>query len=129
MMFPVLKHFSSGEFNHPELMLVPFLYWLDLVRDRAKVAMVITDDARLAGDVPSGGSATSLHYRGRAVDVRSRNWSSSDKWRVAEAVMFYSNQAPGKIELELVYDADGDKHWHIGVDELAKSHQLLESDD
>lgn len=131
MAFPTLRWFKRNEFKNPDLMNTAFLLWLDLVRDRSGVSFVITDDARLPGDAPSGASATSLHYRGRAVDVRSRNWTAAQKWRVMEAMAFYSNQAPGKVEWEPVFNADetGDKHWHIGVDEKATAHQLIEADD
>lgn len=129
MAFPATRYFAPSEFKHPERMNPAFVLWLDNVRARARVAMVITDDARDPGELPSGASKTSLHFRGCAVDVRSRNWSAYDKWRVVEAIVFYADSAPGKIELELVYDQDGDKHWHIGVDETALTHQLIEADD
>lgn len=130
MTFPVTRWFKKEEFRRPEMMNVAFILWLDLVRDRSKVPMVITDDGRLPGDVPSGASLTSLHFEGRAVDIRSRNWSYEQKWALVEAIVFYANQAPGKIELELVYDEQGDKHWHIGVSARAGAqHKLLEKDD
>jgi len=103
---------------------VAFLLWLDLVRDRAKVPFVITSSWR---DNPY-----SLHGRGCAVDLHSRIWSAVQKWRVAEAVVFYASQAPGKVELELVYNVEpgADCHWHIGVDDgPGKEHELVEMDE
>ena len=130
MGFPVTRWFKHDEFKRPEMMNVAFILWLDLVRDRSKVPMVITDDGRLPGDVPSGASLTSLHFEGRAVDIRSRGWTPEQKWALVEAIMFYANQAPGKVELELVFDRDGDKHWHIGVSARAgATHQIIEADD
>ena len=130
MGFPVTRWFASTEFKRPEMMLPAFILWLDLVRDRSGVPMVVTDDGRLPGDVPSGASLTSLHFEGRAVDIRSRSWTPEQKWALIEAIMFYATQAPGKIELELVYDEQGDKHWHIGVSARAGAqHKLLEKDD
>ena len=73
MTFPALKYFAATEFKHPELMDPDFLWWLDSVRHRSGVPMVITNDARLAGEAPPGSvGEASFHRRGRAVDFRSR---------------------------------------------------------
>lgn len=131
MAFPITRWFKPSEFKHPELMDSEFILWLDLIRDRSNVSMFITDDARLPGDRPSGSSKTSLHFRGRAVDIRSKNWTAEEKWRLSDMIHLYAAWAPGKVEFELVYDAKtgGDKHWHIGVDDKALQHQFIESDD
>ena len=128
MSFPSdLRHFEKTEFHFPDDMNVSFLRWLDRVREESGVPMVLTDDFRLTAGMPEGGSPTSLHYRGRAVDIRSRDWSVTQKWDLMQAVMALADEAPGKVELEQVYSA-GDKHWHIGVDERAVNHELLERD-
>src|SRR3990167_3192440 len=84
MPFPAdLKHFRASEFKHPELMSVPFLRWLDRVRERAGAPFVVTNDARVAGATEPLGSAgsKSLHRRGRAVDLHSRVWTATQKGR------------------------------------------------
>ena len=105
-----------------------FLRWLDRVREEAGVPMVITDDARPAGVMPEGASKTSLHFRGRAVDVRSRDWNELQKWDLAAAIFTLADDAPGKVELELVHSSS-DAHWHIGVNDQAINHHLIESDE
>lgn len=128
MSFPAdLKHFAREEFTYPDAMDVGFLRWLDRVRERARVPMVITDDARRPGIMPEGASTSSLHFRGRAVDLRSRDWTAIQKWNVLAAVVLLAPDAPGKVELEVVYSA-ADKHWHLGVDDLARDHELIEAD-
>lgn len=128
-MFPSdLRHFSAGEFKFPEMMDVSFLRWLDRVREEAGIPMVITDDGRPAGVMPEGASKTSLHFRGRAVDIRSRNWNDIEKWDLAAAVFALAAEAPGKVEFELVHSPT-DQHWHIGVDDKAQNPQLIESDE
>jgi len=129
MPFPTdLRHFQASEFKFPDAMDTAFLRWLDRVREEAGVPMVITDDARPAGVMPEGASKTSLHFRGRAVDVRSRDWSATQKWDLAAAIFTLAEEAPGKVEFEQVYSAT-DRHWHIGVDDKAQNPQLIESDE
>jgi len=117
-------------FHRPEMMSEPFVRWLDTVMQRAGVDPVITDDGRLDTDQNPTGSAGkhSLHRRGRAVDLRSRIWTDTIKWRLVTAVVELADQAPGFVELELVY-SPSDRHWHIGVDETATAHRLLEADE
>jgi hypothetical protein len=107
---------------------VAFLRWLDRIRERAGVPMVITDDARPPGVMPEGASKTSLHFRGRAVDLRSRDWTAPQKWQIAAAIVFLAADAPGKVEFEQVYSST-DRHWHLGVDERGVNHHLIESDE
>lgn len=127
-MFPSdLRHFTAAEFKFPEMMDVSFLRWLDRVREEAGIPMEITDDGRPAGVMPEGASKTSLHFRGRAVDVRSRDWSATQKWDLAAAIFALAEEAPGRVELEQVYSPT-DKHWHIGVDDKATNPQLIERD-
>ena len=123
-----LDYFALTEFRHPELMYEPFVRWLDKVRGVAAVAFVITDDARAEGDPNPTGSAGkhSLHRRGRAVDLRSRNWTASEKWRVVAAIFDLADLAPGKVELEPVYSAT-DEHLHVGADETATEHRFLQA--
>ena len=124
---PDLRHFQRAEFHHPDEMDVAFLRWLDRVREESGVLMTITDDFRPADTMPEGASTTSLHFRGRAVDIRSRDWSVTEKWDLMRAVMTLADEAPGKVELEQVYSPT-DKHWHIGVNDRGVNHHLLERD-
>ena len=129
MSFPTdLRHFGPDEFKFPDRMDVGFLRWLDRVREESGIPMTITDDARPPGVMPEGASKTSLHFRGRAVDVRSRDWTATQKWDVAAAIFALAGEAPGKVEFEQVYSPT-DKHWHIGVDDKANNPQLIESDE
>lgn len=133
MSFPTdLKHFKATEFKHPEKMNVQFLRWLDRVRETAGVPMALTDDGRIDGNPEPSGSAggRSLHHRGRAVDFNSRGLGAGQKWKIVNAIVMLSFDAPGKVEFELVYKEDGDHHWHLGVDDTpGKSHEFIEADD
>ena len=129
-MFPTdLTHFERGEFKYPDLMDVSFLRWLDLVREKAGVTFEITGDAREPGEMPSGASRTSLHFRGRAVDIRSRNWTAPQYFQVVAAVAALADAAPGHVELELVHGPT-DQHCHLGVDDHPQAqHELLLAED
>lgn len=125
MSFPTdLKHFAQAEFTHPEVMDVAFLRWLDRVREHAGVRFVITSDGRPGDD--------GLHGRGMAVDLDSRVWDATQKWRVTTALVLLAGEAPGAVEFEPVYNADRtkDRHWHIAVDPRpGKTHEFVEADD
>ena len=130
MSFPVdLVHFRAEEFRFPDLMDASFLRWLDRVRQRAGVPFQITNDARLPNTMPTGASKTSLHKRGRAVDLRSSAWTSAEKWKIISAIVFLAADAPGHVELETVF-SEADHHWHVGVDEHPNAtHEFIESDE
>lgn len=130
-MFPALRFFKESEFRHPEVMNVEFLKWLDAWRAMAGVAFVVTDDGRVEGEQNPSGSAGkhSLHMRGLAVDIRSRNWTPAEKWLVARALILVTPTAPHCVQFEMVYDKDGDQHWHVGVNPSAVVNVLLEADD
>lgn len=124
-----LKHFKPSEFKHPELMDVAFVRWLDRVRERADVPFHITSDGRTASETPSGASPTSLHHRGRAVDLDSSRWNATQKWRIVVAIVYLAGDAPGKVEFEPVFSPT-DKHWHLAVDDRdGKTHEFVEADD
>lgn len=108
---------------------VAFLRWLDRVRAVSGVSMVVTNDARPAGEMPTGAAAKSLHKRGRAVDLRSKGWTSAQKWQFVQAIIGLKDAAPGKVELELVHSGT-DQHWHLGVDDSpSANHELIEADE
>jgi murein endopeptidase len=124
-----LTHFTIAEFQHPNLMNTAFVRWLDRVRERSGVPMVITDDARLPGENPTGGAgAQSLHQLGLAVDIRSRDWTTRQKWALVAALVVMESEAPHPIELEMVFSAT-DRHWHIGCNPQALSSTLIEADE
>lgn len=127
MSFPQLVHFQAREFAFPDLMDTAFLRWLDRVRERATVSMTITNDARPLGEMPTGASAKSLHKRGRAVDIRSKDWTAAQYWKVMAAIVLLAPDAPGYVECELV-DGPDDKHLHLGVDDRASNHELILAD-
>lgn len=126
-----LKYFEVSEFKHPELMNVPFLRWLDRVRGLAGVPFALNDDARVPSATEPVGSAgsKSLHRRGRAVDIRSRDWTAAQKWKVSAAIHALADEAPGKVEFEPVFSPT-DRHWHLGVDDRPEQvHEFVESDE
>jgi hypothetical protein len=108
-----LRWFRWYEFREPLGIYWPLLQWLDEVRDRAGVMMTVTSDARTT--VPVGGSLTSLHLAGRAVDFR---WhpSAELRARIVEAVVTTPRpEGEGGYELGLEPGAPGGPHWHIGL--------------
>ena len=125
-----LQILEPSDFHRPELMEELFVRWLDAVCARAGIDPIITDDGRRPEDPNPTGSAGkhSLHRRGRAVDLRSRLWTDTAKWRLVAAVVTLADQAPGFVELELVFSPT-DVHWHVGCDETATAHRLLEADE
>lgn len=111
-----LEFFKLSEFKHPERVDPDAAFWLNEVRREFGEPIILTDDARLPGDLPSGGSTSSLHYLGRAFDIRSRHWTRETYWRFAAAVFRVQARMPRgdrKVELELV-DSPRDKHAHLG---------------
>jgi hypothetical protein len=113
MNWPNLKHFRPEEFRHPEKLLPELLRWLDLVREAAGVPMIPTSDFRT--HIPPGGSASSLHLVGRAVDFR---WHYSAEARAAIVSAVTSTPTPaseGGFELGLEPGAPGGAHWHVGL--------------
>lgn len=129
MTFPSdLQHFSAGEFHRPEMMNEGFMRWLDRVRTLCGVEFHVTDDGRDAHDAPSGSSKTSLHYLGRAVDIRTYTLSAQQKWRIMAAVVALANDAPGAVEIEWV-KGPTEEHLHLGVDEKAEWNEFIVNND
>ncbi|KKL24240.1 hypothetical protein LCGC14_2417280, partial [marine sediment metagenome] len=85
--FKKLRHFLSVEFDHPEEMQPAFLLLLDNIRDIADIPFHITSDSRTPDENKRvGGSATSLHMQGAAVDFVISPWKASQLWAVVRAV-------------------------------------------
>ena len=126
-----LAYFAVSEFSHPEVMDAAFCRWLDQVRAVAGVPMVITNAGRIAAATEPIGSAgsKSLHRRGRAVDLRSCDWTAAQKWKLMAAIANLASAAPGHVELELVHSAT-DQHWHLGVDDTPTAqHEVIEAEE
>ena len=107
-----LLYFKWEEFHHPELCDMDFLRWLDVVRLYARVPLILTSDARTpAENAAAGGSPTSLHLLGRAVDLH-WNFSKEQLFKLLDAVCD-AGQGRG-VELEVV-PTGPQAHVHIGL--------------
>ena len=106
--------FRWEEFKNPSLIYWPLLQWLHRVRLTCGFALVPTSDART--HVPPGGSTTSLHLIGRAVDFRWREHTPEQRARFVEAVIMTPRPAgEGGYELGLEPGSAGGPHWHVGL--------------
>ncbi len=118
--FAKLKHFREEEFTHPEDMLPRFLDLLDIVRDIAGTLFYVTSDFRTPEEnVIVGGSPSSLHMRGRAVDFVIHPWTAKELWNVVRAVAAveaaYSTVDLGTtFELEIA-QSPSDRHIHLAL--------------
>ena len=121
--FPALRHFSSNELNHPELVDNAFFAWLDEVRHRAGVPFRLTSDARTPEENAraSGSSPTSLHLQGKAVDFTVR-WEREVLWKVTHAVC--TTPCTQGVELELV-QGQRDRHIHLGWLGVGRASRLV----
>lgn len=106
-----LRYFQIGEFKNAPLVDFAAAIWLDEIRAAYGHVITVTGDGRLAGDVPSGGSATSLHYLGRAFDLRFPETPELCDL-LDRAVTRVSGERA--IEREWV-NGSGDRHFHIGL--------------
>jgi len=62
-----VKHFTPGEFNHPEMMETSIIFLLDTIRELYHHPIVVMSDYRPPPD-PDVDEYPSLHNYGRAVD-------------------------------------------------------------
>lgn len=112
-----LRHFARSEFKHPELVNQTAAELLDEIRDQFGSPLVLTDDARLPGDVPPGGSTTSLHFKGQAFDVRTRGFTEEQMFKLTAAVvnvaLWVARGQKSGIEFEIDTSTD-EPHVHIG---------------
>lgn len=109
-----LRHFKPSEFKYFERCDPAALAFLDDVRERCGFPLIVTDDWRDArATLPSGASPTSLHFAGRAFDLR---WPSDAEkvWRFVAAVVKQQEVSGLGVELELV-NGPSDRHLHVGV--------------
>ena len=98
-----IKHFTRAEFRDPEKMGYAFMLWLDELRERAGVPMVITSSYRSPEyNRAVGGAKDSAHtdVPCNAVDIGERpraddpNWNLT-RWRIVEAAMAMGCQRIG----------------------------------
>ena len=122
-MLPPLEHFSPDQFKNPDLIDADAARYLDEVRDRYGSPLVLTDDARLPEDTPPGAALNSLHYAGRAFDLK---WiiPASRLARFVEAVMMVAGEWGVDYELELV-NSSTDKHIHLGLQHPGDASELI----
>ena len=106
-----LKHFAPSEFRHLDLCNYEFWVFMDGVRELFGKPLTITDDARTPDEKPSGYSPTSLHYKGRAADLRYPA-NAADVYLLVNAAIRVANGRP--LEIELVHGS-GDRHVHLGL--------------
>lgn len=107
-----LLYFKPSEWKHPELVDFDFAKWLDVVRLYCRVPLTLTSDGRTAAEnAAAGGSPTSLHLLGRAVDIR-WDFSNEQLFKILDAVCD-AGQGRG-VELEVV-PAGAQRHVHVGL--------------
>lgn len=122
--WPELRHFAPEEFRFPGALNRPFLRWLDEVRDRAGVPFVITSDVRT--EIPPGGSRTSLHLVGRAVDFRWTGQTPEERARIVEAVVATPTpEGEGGYELGIEPGSPGGPHWHLGLFPAGRANRMF----
>jgi len=122
-----LEFFKLSEFKHPELVDPKAAFWLNEVRRVFAQPIILTDDARPPGVMPPGASPKSLHFQGRAFDIRVRHWSWAQMWKFVGAVYTVAKNWPdeiGGVELELVWSAK-DKHAHLGFAMDGRPNRLI----
>jgi hypothetical protein len=127
-MLPIdLQHFRVGEFRHPDLVDPEAARFLDDVRDRYGSPVYITDDARMPEDHPAGGSPSSLHYAGRAFDLK---WiqPATQLARFVESVIVVAGERGCDYELELVNSLK-DRHVHLGLQRPGHPSELIVASD
>lgn len=102
--------FAKIEFRHPEI--VDQDAYDNLVKLRRSYGrpLTLTDDGRLPSEAPVGASTTSLHYKGRAFDLRSKFMTEEGLFKFVWAAM---TNFPTGMELELV-QSPTDQHIHVG---------------
>jgi hypothetical protein len=123
MVPPDLRYFRPSEFRNGDLVDNDAVRYLDEVRHRYGFPLYLTSDARLAGDAPPGASKTSLHYDGRAFDLR---WiqPAHRLFHFTKCAMEVAAERGVRIELELV-NSLRDRHVHIGLQRPGVENELI----
>jgi hypothetical protein len=111
-----IRHFSPNEFRYPELLSLPFILFLDRVRNRVGTPFHITSDARF-------NNPGSLHYAarsdGRFCRAADFGIDYSNKTRVWETYAMIALHVQlvrmEGVELEIVHNPGTDLHVHLGL--------------
>ncbi|KKK54604.1 hypothetical protein LCGC14_3083020 [marine sediment metagenome] len=123
--FKKLRHFQSVEFFHPEEMQPAFLLLLDNIRDIADTPFRLTSDSRSPDENKRvGGSPTSLHMVGTAVDFVISPWNAAQLWKVVRAVALVESAYSVTFELE-ISQSPSDRHFHIGLQKKGAGELIL----
>ena len=123
--FRQLRHFLSVEFDHPEEMQPVFLLLLDNIRDIADTPFHPTSDYRTPDENKRvGGSPTSLHMAGTAVDFVISPWNSAALWQVVRAVALVEAAYGVTFELE-ISQSPSDRHFHLGLQKKGAGELVL----
>ena len=125
---PDLQFFMMSEFRHPDLVDAWSARQLDGVRATYGESLTITDDARTADDLPPGSAGSnSLHRKGQAFDLRTRDKTEQQMWSLVDAIYVTAATIPvaiGGVELELVASST-DHHLHVGWFKDGRPSRLL----
>ena len=106
-------------------MLPRFLDLLDAVRDIAGTAFRVTSDFRTPEENKVvGGSGTSFHLEGRAIDFVVWPWNAKELWRVTRAVAAVEAAYGETFELELA-QSPSDRHIHLGLQRRGEPGELV----
>lgn len=123
MPLPELRWFRPAEFRHPDAVDADAVRYLDQVRHEYGFPLYITDDARMPEDRPPGSSPSSLHYAGRAFDLK---WiqPATKLYHFVDVAMRVAAERRLNIELELVNSLK-DRHVHLGVQKPGHESELI----
>lgn len=112
-----IRYFRPSEFRKPHLMGFEFIQWLDRVRQRAGVPMVITSDARsIEHNAEVGGAENSAHtdVPCNAVDIGERPSKSDPHWSHARYAILEAaialgcerigSYGDGSLHLDMTHD-------------------------
>ena len=123
--FKKLRHFQSVEFDRPEELQPVFLRLLDNIRDIADTPFRITSDARTPEENKRvGGSPTSLHMKGAAVDFTIFPWNAVQLWKVVKAVALVESAYGVTFELKLSH-GPSNRHIHLGLQKKGAGELIL----
>lgn len=109
-------NFPASDFQYPQHVDQRALELLQQVRSAYGKPLVVTGDWRPPGFVPPGGSNSSLHFQGRAFDLRSRDMTPEGRWAFEAAVHQIASAlsiAEHGVELEWVLSGPAE-HVHVG---------------
>ncbi|HSE45225.1 MAG TPA: hypothetical protein VLA89_07835 [Gemmatimonadales bacterium] len=127
MSLPELRYFKPSEFRHGPLVDAQCALYLDQVRHECGFPLYVIDDARMPEDRPPGSSPSSLHYAGRAFDLK---WiqPATKLYHFVDVAMRVAAERRLNIELELVNSLK-DRHVHLGVQKFGVESELIVASD